>query len=931
MNKQPLNDWFDAALARPKNERLNWLLQECADEALRQRVIELLAADARQDADVLDTPVLELASRIAVEAPNLDAGQFIGMRVGAFRLQRLIGQGGMAAVFLAERVDADFAQRVAVKLLQRGLFSALEQKLFRRERQALALLSHPNIAQIIDGGVTDSGVAYLAMEYVDGVALTQYCSDRELGLEHRLLLFATVCRAVEAAHRALIVHRDIKPANILVSNDGSVKLLDFGIAKLLEGDVEPLPQTHLAPLTPEYAAPEQFDGGAITTATDVYALGVLLHELLTGTRPQRGTRRPSSQCVELDNVETIAFPTSPQVLRRLLKGDLDNIIGKAIETEPERRYANAGAFADDIERHLRGLPVHAHPPSGWYRTRKFVQRHRGRVAMTVLLVIGVLVSLLVALWQADVARKEAARANMVRDFLVGALDAGRVHVPREQRPTLSDLIAAARVKIDADLQLDVETRAEILRTLAEVSWSTADSDMARALFERAISEREKVSGREDPEVVMMRARLAELFVDTGEIGAAQQVIDEIAEMAFHRVDATAVEIGIARAMVRQRDGQGELAVSDLPRLLRLAESVFAGDVRSALETRLSIGGIYSSARANMEAVRLLKPSLAEWRSRGFPENAFVAISMSNLTTVLRGVGDAADSIRIGRESLTLHRRIFDADHPEIAFAMANLAANLAIDGQIDEALALHRNALEMRRAVFGPDSVELLSSLSGLAHIERVQRNFDAALAYLHDAERICRIGDHLRQPNCTRILHNVAYVNYQMGRDADAERFAQETLRVAQQTGGDGHPDVASAWSLLATVASGALAFERSLERIDKALELMHANPDTGQESLQLARLQRVETFIGLNRCAEALTEVESILPAWTAITSPSHFRLVSILEFRMRAQLCLGDAAAAGASARAALALGVDERLIKAETLLFLKATATVPSPAH
>ena len=270
-------EWFEAALGQPAVGRLDWLARTCAEPALARRVAAMLAAEGKSEGP------LGVSAVHWIEALQDDGDarveSLLGTRIAGFRLVRLLGQGGMATVFLGEREGSDFEQRVAVKLLRRGLYSELDQRLFRRERQTLASLSHPNIAHLVDGGITEAGIPYLVMEYIDGVPITQHVVQQQLDLRARLRLFVTICRAVEAAHRALIVHRDIKPSNILVDGDGNPKLLDFGIAKLLDEE-ETATCSGLVPLTPGYAAPEQFAGGTITTATDVHALGVLLHELL---------------------------------------------------------------------------------------------------------------------------------------------------------------------------------------------------------------------------------------------------------------------------------------------------------------------------------------------------------------------------------------------------------------------------------------------------------------------------------------------------------------------------------------------------------------------------------------------------------------------------------------------------------------------------
>ena len=366
----------------------------------------------------------------------------------------------------------------------------------------LAALDHPNIAHLIDGGVTAAGIPYLIMEHVDGVPITVHALAHRLDVRRRLKLFLRVCRAVEAAHRSLIVHRDIKPSNILVSADGEVKLLDFGIAKLIDEDDA---GATVGVYTPDYAAPEQLSGGTITTATDVYGLGVLLHELLLGLRPDGSpTRRPSSRVGEIAAAQAGdgALALAPLQLRSVLRGDLDNILLKSLEPEPQRRYPSAGALAEDIERFLDHRPVSAHPPSRLYRAKKFIQRHRGGVVTSALFLLGIFAALAVALWQANVARHEAARANTVRDFIVTVFDAARAHLPREQRPTPEALVEQAQRQLAAATNLDAATRSDVLRTLGEVNLSLSNFARAEAMFTEA---RDLATGRGDHAAANSRA------------------------------------------------------------------------------------------------------------------------------------------------------------------------------------------------------------------------------------------------------------------------------------------------------------------------------------------------------------------------------------------------------------------------------------------
>jgi serine/threonine-protein kinase len=515
-----LRKLFEDAIDVRAGERDAWIDAHATSPDERSALRRLLAADDGQG--FLDTPATEHAARLA--ADEVTAEGLIGQRIGAFRLVRTLGSGGMAAVFLGERVDADFDQQVAIKLLRRGLYSELEQRLFQRERQVLATLDDPNIARLIDGGVTDAGIPYLVMEYVDGVPITQYATDHGLDVRRRLALFLAVCRTVEAAHRSLIVHRDIKPSNILVERDGTVKLLDFGIAKLIGEDDA---GATVGVYTPEYAAPEQVSGGAITTATDVYGLGVLLHELLLGLRPDGNrARRPSSRVGEPGRQADGTRAIDGAQLRKQLRGDLDNILLKALDPEPKRRYASAGALADDIERHLDHRPVAAHPPSRLYRTSKFIQRHRAGVVLTSIFVLGLLAALGVALWQAEVARREAERANTVRDFVQGIFDPVRDGVAEGKLPSIRDLVATGADRLKTNTRLKPAERIDLTLMFAQLMDNVGERTRARDLAAAASSLAAESLNRLDPLAIQALEQNGSLAIRSGDYAAGEPALRE---------------------------------------------------------------------------------------------------------------------------------------------------------------------------------------------------------------------------------------------------------------------------------------------------------------------------------------------------------------------------------------------------------------------
>jgi serine/threonine protein kinase len=436
-----IDELFHSALELPQGERGDFLERTCGgDVSLRAQIEELIETYDEAESFMETPPILDEASAGALRESDEEA--LAGLRLGAYEVIREIGRGGMGTVYLAARADEEFRKQVAIKLITAGFDHESIVQRFRNERQILAGLDHPNIARLIDGGTTESGAPYFVMEYIEGLTIKEYCDSHCLTTGDRLKLFRTVCSAVQFAHQNLVVHRDIKPANILVTADGTARLLDFGVAKLLSpvahtGETAATSQV----MTPEYASPEQARGEIVTTATDVYSLGVLLYELLTGHRPYDVSSRslieviqaiceqePTKPSTAVGRTATApesrraavtltpqaiagARGSEPNRLRRELQGDLDNIVLKALRKEPERRYASVEQFSEDIQRYFQSLPVQARQDSLSYRTTRFVSRHRASVAAAALVVFALLAGGVATLWQAHVARQERDRAE----------------------------------------------------------------------------------------------------------------------------------------------------------------------------------------------------------------------------------------------------------------------------------------------------------------------------------------------------------------------------------------------------------------------------------------------------------------------------------------------------------------------------------------
>jgi eukaryotic-like serine/threonine-protein kinase len=652
--KFTLRELFDMAFGLPEDERARFLDTHCADAAERHHLERMLAYDTNPAGTLPKVPASALANALsdADVIPVLPTGS----RIGPFELIAVLGEGGSSTVFHAARTSEGVRQDVALKLLRRGLYSDEARRQFRRERLALAQLQHPGIARLIEGGVTETGVAYIALELVRGEPITHYARDHRLDMRARLRLFLDVCRAVDAAHRALIVHRDLKPSNVLITTDGSVKLLDFGIAKLLSADDDT--HTQMPAFTPAYASPEQRAAGLITTATDVYGLGVLLGELMTGERlNEASTRTPSNSISELHDAGVL--PAAPAVTRRQLRGDLDNIVLKALDADPARRYASAGMLAEDIERLIDGRPVGAHPQSTWYRASKFVGRHRGGVAITVIFVLGILAAFGVALWQAEVARQEAQRASDVRAFLESLFDPVRKGVSQDKLPTIRDLVAAGVARLKENTNLDPRERVDLTLLFTDLTDSLGDRSGARELAASA---------------------------------------DQLADVSFAKSDPMAIDALTKRAALAIRSGDfatGEPALLDAEHRLR-----DAGIHGMALIDVLDNRAFIEMNRDHTEASLALERQALDERVRAFGANAEEAgAGYDNLGFGLEGTGqfDAAAAAYERAYQIDLNYR--QADSYDVLDDVSNLGSTLLRAGHV------HRARERLAQAQDGLDKI----------------------------------------------------------------------------------------------------------------------------------------------------------------------------------------------------------------------------------
>lgn len=733
------------ALEIMPEERPALFARQGAEPAVIAEVEELLALGQQADG-FIDEPLFSFRQ----PTPALEAGS----RLGPWRLLRPLGQGGMGTVYLAERADGAFELTVAVKLLKIGFDSAELISRFEAERHILARLIHPNIARLLDGGTSADGRPYLVMEHVEGEPIDQHCDRRRLSTRARLELFRDVCSAVQLAHQNLVVHRDLKPANILVTAEGTVKLLDFGIAKLLapqpaeaEAATSPtLAQLGGAPLTPRYASPEQVRGEPITTASDVYSLGVVLYELLTGHRPYRfetltpaevervvcGERppRPSTAVRRTEEVATaddgrlLLTPEAVAGLRegdvarlsRRLAGDLDTILLTALSKEPKRRFASAEQLSEDLRLYLAGLPIRSQPDAFGYRARKFLVRHALGVTLAAAGLALLLAFAGAMTWQrSEIAARsrevaqERDRAEATKEFLLELIGQTDPRLAKGQEITIRQALDQRSGDLAKETDLAPATRADLLDALGVAYRSHGRYEKAVPLLRQALALREQELGKDHVQVAESLHNLANV------------------ERSLDRPDEAERLIRRALAIQRRAFPQGHKSLArGLNNLASLVRE-------KAEETKGPEGALFA------EAETLAREGLA-MKQRLFGErNGEVALSLNTLATILVRQGKPAEAEPLLRQSIALRRALDGPISPGLAKSINNLAELLATQGRLTEAEALHRESLAIRRKLYPQGHQELLASLQRLGRLRARQGDGNEAAVLAWEAREMAK------------------------------------------------------------------------------------------------------------------------------------------------------------------------------------------------
>jgi len=729
---------FADSFDQPEDTREAWLQAQCGDrQALLDAVMRLLQADRDSEGFLESSP------------HSIQATNRVGERLGAYELVSELASGGMSTVYRAHRVDGAYQHDVAIKLFRAHHMDESALHRFDTERQILASLEHPNIARIIDGGTAADGTPYVAMELVEGLSITRYCERQRLGLGDRLKLFNKVCDALAFAHRRGIVHRDIKPGNVLVSDAGDPKLIDFGIAKVLQPERMDLefPETRFEqrPLTPEYASPEQFTGQTIGVASDIYSMGVMLYELLTGQRPyQISALSPA----EAERVLLGTLPADPSLavarghdalpaglddparLKGRLRGDIDRIVMTAMRREPDDRFESLTAFREDIERHLAGQPVRARGASRWYRLGKFVGRHRAGVAATALAFLMLSSALVAVVIQFNEAQRQRDQAESARQFLIEMINRADPYENAESASlagAIKQVLPEMAERFAGQPQLEADMRYQIgyaLQNLGEIP-------LAREQLEHAFE---------------LRAPFAESL-------AMSEVEDGLAIVSWWESDFDQADQHFRRALEWIAGGKGREARTRRATILvnwsgmandagryreagQLAERAlsFAADTEITSDTLATLWGNLATARDGFGdghgALQAFDEALAVQEAATGEMHPNYAIILNNQSVLFHALGRFGEAIEAQRRSVRIRLATLGDAHPQTATGLTNLARMLTIAGQLEEAETHARRALEVAQSGWGEDHPRTGKAYEALALIYRDDGRLDLARDY---------------------------------------------------------------------------------------------------------------------------------------------------------------------------------------------------------
>ncbi len=895
--RKSLDEIVRLAQSLAPEDRAAFVREACAaDEALFDSVTREIANSADSWADLHSNPDLDLTQ----EPADLE-----GELVGPYRVVRTLGEGGMGAVFLAERADGQFQQQVAIKVVRRGLLSKHVQNRLRIERQILATLDHPNIAKLLDGGSTPDGTPYIVMEYIDGDPIDVYCDQHSLTLEERLRLFRTICSAVHSAHQNLIVHRDLKPSNILVTRNGIPKLLDFGIAKLLDErqlmQTLAVTQADVRLMTPDHASPEQVRGDPITTASDVYVLAILLYELLTGLKPfARMTRLADLEraiCEEPPTAPSAALVTSAKVpesqldelalrrrttlqkLRRQLRGDLDKIVLMGLRKEPERRYSSVEQFAADIERFLHGLPVAAQADAWTYRTTKFVRRHFivvGMSAAFVLSLIGFSITTYlqsirieeerdIAAYQRSVAEVQRVRAEDVSSFMTELFQLSDPSEARGNEVRVREILDRGAARIRNELKEQPELQATLMDTMGKVYLNLGLNNQAAPLFDESLTVRRRLFGNEHDSVAQSLTSLAWLQRNNGNLEEALKLTQEALDISrtLHGNDSVESALQLQNlGILHYLGGKSDQAEPLLRESLALYVKHEGKDSEKST-TVLDMLGRIAQSRGNIEeAEQLLTRALEIQRKSSGADHPLTIERLHNLATIMQSKGDLATAERQFREVVELCERVLEPSHQLTADALGNLGYTLQSLGRLEEAEQYYQQSLELNQRWRGEGHYRVGYDLASLGMLEFERKRFPQAQARLREGLAVYRKSLPRNHPYAGEALYMLGRALLENKRPSEAEAPLKEAAEIWAEQQGKQSNTYALVYSALAQVWALLGRAEAAEEAFKQSYPVLYRTQGAEGEATKRAQGWIEQLYARQNRSAEAAEYFASFDP---------------------------------------------------------------------
>jgi serine/threonine-protein kinase len=883
---------LDTALTLSGESRTAYIEKACkSDNDLLREVYELLdAIQKSEETDFLSTKagrekmLMDDLSDMSVSSDE----DLIGKQIGAFRITAQIGSGGMGAVYKAERTKGDFSQEVAIKIVQNGVKSGDTLRRFQMEQQILAALHHPHIAALFDGGVTANGLPFLVMEYVDGLPVDQYCDRNRLTIEERLKLFKDICSAVQYAHSNLIIHRDLKADNIFVTEDGHVKILDFGIAKLLDHQMSEMELLETRPgqiyWTPAYAAPEQVDGKNITTAVDVYALGVLLNKLLSGEYPidlrdksmseiqnlirQTEPENVSVQVRQSDQKDRVAdkMRMSASQLIQELTGDLDAIIGKALRKEPERRYGSIEQLSDDIERYLKGFPVQARPETVAYRAGKFVRRNKALVVGTAIVLLSIVAATVLsisfaietkqaeelALAEAAEAQRQTEIANSVNLFLQQIIgQADPITNPEGQDLTLMEAVELANGLVEESFSGQPETESAVRYTLGVVDMNLGRLDRSIDQLSQALDLSVDAFGDDHKQTLATRSQLGLAYIRNGSLDDAENVLMaglEAAENAPQKDWKESSMVLNQLGLVYLYRGDGASAEPYLRASYDQKMGADAEENSNDLTTLHNISGALMMQGKIEEATELaqsvLERRLEYWD--GFhPE---VAQSLNTVAFMLMQQGRNEEALPIRLQDLEMRQDLYEGDHPDVARGMHNLANLYHNLGRDDEALPMQEEAVAMWKRTLPGTHMDIQRGLIVLGRIHTSLGNHEDAISYRNEQLTLMTEAGNVNYPE--RYGYLIEMVPNYFGLDDydGAQRIVEEAISYYNNEQGRAQWQYHSARNLMGEILYNQGEISAAEEMLQESSEAILAMKDSMNPEMVQSVVNRT------NRIYEAL-----------------------------------------------------------------------------